>query len=560
MQQLKIQILILSLFVLAFTYSTFSQPAGMRYTPVISSLQNPVEIVSPNDDTHRLFVVEKQGAIKVYNQAYEYLADFLKVDGITSSGERGLLSMAFHPSYKTNGLFFVYYTNSQGSIEVASYKVSNDMNIANPASKKVIITIPHPGAANHNGGRLSFGTDGYLYFGTGDGGGGGDPNNNAQNGTSLLGKMLRINVDIPNPPLNYSIPDDNPFINNPAIADEIWAFGLRNPWRWSFDRLTGDMWIADVGQGAREEINVAKAGNTKGLNYGWRCYEGTRAYNLSNCAAADQYVSPVFEYPHYQTAGGYAVTGGFVYRGLEYPGFYGYYIFADYQSRNHWVIKDSSDSWQAIKLNGLTPMSISGFGEAQDGSIYACSLSLGIVYKLEPLTGVIFQILNFTATANNNIIDLNWSAVEQELQYYEVERSLDSLNFELVGTLPAQNLTTVNNYRFTDFASDSKIFYRLRSVNKDGRWDYSSTITVFNRPGEQFIFPTTITNNIISIFLPGAFDQLEVFSMTGALVIKKDIRGMIGRIDIPVYNLVRGLYMVRLVRGSEKRVQRILIL
>ena len=560
MQQLKIQILILSLFVLAFTYSTFSQPAGMRYTPVISSLQNPVEIVSPNDDTHRLFVVEKQGAIKVYNQAYEYLADFLRVDGITSSGERGLLSMAFHPSYKTNGIFFVYYTNSQGSIEVASYKVSNDMNIANPASKKVIITILHPGAANHNGGRLSFGTDGYLYFGTGDGGGGGDPNNNAQNGTSLLGKMLRINVDIPNPPLNYSIPDDNPFINNPAIADEIWAFGLRNPWRWSFDRLTGDMWIADVGQGAREEINVAKAGNTKGLNYGWRCYEGTRAYNLSNCAAADQYVSPVFEYPHNQTTGGYAVTGGFVYRGLEYPGFYGYYIFVDYQSRNHWVIKDSSDSWQAIKLNGLTPMSISGFGEAQDGTIYACSLSLGIVYKLEPLTGVIFQILNFTATASNNIIDLNWSAVEQELQYYEVERSLDSLNFELVGTLPAQNLTTVNNYRFTDFASDSKIFYRLRSVNKDGRWDYSSTITVFNRPGEQFIFPTTITNNIISIFLPGAFDQLEVFSMTGALVIKKDIRGMTGRIDIPVYNLARGLYMVRLVRGSEKRVQRILIL
>ncbi|HUM65299.1 MAG TPA: T9SS type A sorting domain-containing protein, partial [Chitinophagaceae bacterium] len=150
-------------------------------------------------------------------------------------------------------------------------------------------------------------------------------------------------------------------------------------------------------------------------------------------------------------------------------------------------------------------------------------------------------------------------AVEQDLQYYEVERSLDSLNFEIVGTLPAQNLTTVNNYRFTDIASDSKIFYRLRSINKDGRWDYSSTITVFNQSSESFIYPSSISNNIISCFLPGGFDQLEAFSMTGVLVIKKDIRGMTGRIDISVFHLARGLYMVRLTRGSEKRVQRILI-
>lgn len=559
MHQLKIQIPIISLCLLAFAPSLSSQPV-IQYNPVISSLSNPVEIVSANDDSHRLFIVQKGGVIKVYNAFYNYLGDFLSVTGITTQGERGLLSLAFHPVYKSNGLFFVYYTNARGDIEIASYQVSSDPDIADPSSKKIIIAIPHPGAANHNGGKLAFGPDGYLYFATGDGGGSGDRSNNAQNGNSLLGKMIRIDINNVSPPLNYSIPADNPFVNDAAVADEIWALGLRNPWRWSFDRLTGDMWIADVGQNAREEINFARAGENKALNYGWRCYEGNRPYNTNNCQAIDQYTAPIFDYPHNNTDGGYSVTGGFVYRGAEYPALNGYYVFADYVSGNQWVIKDSSNEWLTKKLTGNLPLNVSGFGEAQDGSLYACSLSSGIVYKLEAITSVVFQVLTFTGIVRNNIVELSWSMVEQSLKQYEVERSTDSLNFEQVGVVEAQNLATVNNYRFEDQVTTPKVFYRLRIINNDDKWDYSNTIAVTNHHSDElFIYPSLITNQIISCFIPGAFDQLQVFSMSGALVINKDIRGIAGRIDIPVANLAKGLYTVRIIRGSERKIQRIFI-
>src|SRR5436190_8054326 len=270
---------------------SFSQPT-INYRRVIGSLSAPVEMASAPDGSNRIFIVQKVGSIKVFDKSYNFLGDFVTVSGITINGERGLLSMAFHPDYKTNGLFFVYYTTTLGDIEVSRYKVSSNPNKADTTSRTIIITIPHRVAANHNGGKLGFGADGFLYFATGDGGNGGDPPNNSQNGKVLLGKMLRIDINHPNPPLNYSIPSDNPFVTDTTVADEIWAMGLRNPFRWSFDRRTYDMWIADVGQGAREEINFRKAGTTKGINYGWRCYEGKIAYNPAGCKPADQYISP----------------------------------------------------------------------------------------------------------------------------------------------------------------------------------------------------------------------------------------------------------------------------
>ena len=256
-----LQIVLLPAFVLFFQMIARSQPA-ITYEPLISSgLSSPMEIASaPGDAPGRLFIVEKGGTIKIWNGSEVLATPFLDISAITSDGERGLLSMAFHPDYASNGYFFVYYTNAGGSVTVARYIVSSDPDIAEPEPNPAapLITIPklYP---NHNGGHLQFRTEGmtnYLYFATGDGGGSNDPDNNAQNPASLLGKMIRMNVD--------AIP----------VTTELWAIGLRNPFRWSFDRSTGDIWIGDVGQGEKEEVNFREAGSS-GANYGWPCYEGT---------------------------------------------------------------------------------------------------------------------------------------------------------------------------------------------------------------------------------------------------------------------------------------------
>ncbi len=557
------RIIIITVFIgssLAQTLQLAAQPT-IQYRPVINALNSPVDIVHANDQSNRLFIVEKGGTIKVYDQCFGYTGDFLQVAGVSTLGERGLLSLAFHPNYKTNGKFFIYYTNAQGNIEVSSYNVSTDPNKADPNSKKIIITIPHPGASNHNGGKLNFGPDGYLYFATGDGGGGGDQPNNSQNTNLLLGKMIRIDIDNTDPPLQYRIPSDNPFTNDAAVADEIWAIGLRNPWRWSFDRLTGDLWIGDVGQNAREEINFLKTGQHRGVNYGWRCYEGLITYNANGCQAMSQYITPIFDYRHNNTDGGFCVTGGYVYRGKEFPALNGYYIFTDYVSGNHWTISNPGNNRLVEKLTGNLPGNITAYGEGEDGSLYACSLTPGTVYKIEALSGVAFQLLSFTGAVRNNIAELNWSASEQNLQQYEVESSGDSINFERKTVIPAKNSGAGNIYSFTDqlLPGIEKIFYRLRVLDNNGKWDYSNTIAVTNHLSEEkFIFPSVISNGVISCFIPTPHDLLQVFSINGTLVIKKDIRSLTGRIDIPVFSLAKGMYFVK-ISGSSSRTQRIFL-
>ena len=242
-----------------------AQTPTIDFNPVISTdLNTPVDIVNASDNTNRLFIVSQKAAtIRAYDAAYNFLGTLVTVTDVGTSGsEEGLLSLAFHPNYETNRLFFVYYTNTDGDLELARYetKVSN-VNEADPLSKTIILTISHPGQGNHNGGKLNFGTDGYLYFATGDGGGGGDPNSNAQNGNNLLGKMIRINVDHGQTD-PYTSPATNPYTSDPSVLDEIWAMGLRNPFRWSFDRANGEMWIGDVGQGSWEEINFKSGPET----------------------------------------------------------------------------------------------------------------------------------------------------------------------------------------------------------------------------------------------------------------------------------------------------------
>jgi glucose/arabinose dehydrogenase len=294
---------------------------------VASSLSYPVQVTHPGDDTDRLFIVEQSGKIKIVANGNILSQPFLNIQSlIFFEGERGFLGLAFHPHYETNGFFYVNYTRAgDGATVIARYHVSADPNIADPNSALIIIVIPQP-YSNHNGGQVAFGPDGYLYIGMGDGGSGGDPNNYAQNIEILLGKMLRINVDSGLP---YTVPSDNPFVGK-AGMDEIWALGLRNPWRFSFDSATGDLYIGDVGQAIWEEVDFQAAGTPGGVNFGWRCREGAHPYSsLPPCNDANFLATlrdPITEYNHSE---GYSITGGFVYNGTAYPSMQGYYFFAD---------------------------------------------------------------------------------------------------------------------------------------------------------------------------------------------------------------------------------------
>ena len=340
----------------------------------------PVDIVNAGDS--RLFIVEQRGIIKIIDGNGQVLSTpFLDIDARVGSqgNEQGLLGLAFHPDYANNGFFYVNYTNNSGDTRIARFKVSADNpNVAYPNSEKLLLPVDQP-YSNHNAGDLTFGPDGYLYFGLGDGGSGGDPQNNGQTATAYLGKMLRIDVDNGDP---YAIPPTNPFKDTDFYLDEIWATGLRNPWRFSFDRLTGDLWIGDVGQDAWEEIDFQPASSTGGENYGWRCYEGNHVYSMSgSCPDMSQLTFPVAEYSH-SGGVGCSVNGGFVYRGQAYPALYGKYFYSDYCSGRFWTLTpDGQGGWDNEEvLNGANSTFVS-FGEDKDGELYVSALN-GNVYRL----------------------------------------------------------------------------------------------------------------------------------------------------------------------------------
>lgn len=366
---------------------------SLALQPVAGSFNRITDIAHAGDD--RLFIVEQRGVIIVLQTdgtRSTFLDIIAKVD--SAGNEQGLLGLAFHPNYATNGYFYVNYTydppgSNPDRTRIERYRVSAvNPNAADPASATVILELEQD-FSNHNGGDLNFGPDGYLYAGLGDGGSGGDPNGRGQQLTTLLGKLLRLDVDLVSPHLpdcdisgagNYRIPADNPRRDGPGgrACDEIWALGLRNPWRFSFDRLTGDMWTADVGQNLWEEVNFEPAGSAGNRNYGWNCYEGSQPYSSSpSCQPPSAYTMPVYEYSH--SAGGTfncSVTGGYVYRGAQYPGLYGRYFFADYCSRVFWSLQGSGGAFTATR-HGTLPVtagqafnSPTTFGEGADGALY----------------------------------------------------------------------------------------------------------------------------------------------------------------------------------------------
>ncbi len=348
-----------------------------------SGFDRPVDITSAGDD--RLFVTEQDGTIRIIDASGNVLSTpFLDIDGRVDSGgnEEGLLGLTFDPDYATNGYFYVNYTaTGGGATRISRFSTSLNPNIADASSEIILFTIGQP-YNNHNAGDLTFGPDGYLYFGLGDGGAGGDPGNRAQNPVNFLGKMLRIDVSTPSGSLNYTIPADNPFVGDASTLDEIWALGLRNPWRFSFDRLTNDMWIADVGQDDWEEIDVQPAASTGGENYGWRCYEGYDPFITGGCPPASSLTEPVHVYAN-NFSTGCSVTGGFVYRGTMQPGLYGYYVYADFCTGRFWTIApDGFGGWNNADAGNYSNQEYSTFGEDKDGELFVAGLSNGQIYRV----------------------------------------------------------------------------------------------------------------------------------------------------------------------------------
>jgi hypothetical protein len=388
-------------------------PPQIAINPFAQGLDFPVAIAHAGDT--RLFVAEQEGYIRIVTADGTVLPDpFLDIhERVTFGGEQGLLGLAFHPNYDENGYFYVNYIDSGGDTNISRFQVTADPNVADPASEVIVLEVEQP-FDNHNGGDVHFGLDGYLYISLGDGGSGGDPLNNAQRLDNLLGKILRIDVDGSQP---YAVPPDNPFAQDGKAntLGEIWVYGLRNPWRFSFDRSTGDMYLGDVGQGTQEEVDFQPADSPGGENYGWSCFEGTLLYNVERCrllflpvvqsdsggppgesAGATPasglwpYVAPIFDYPHYDDDNnflGCVVTGGYVYRGSDYPALVGYYVFGDFCSGRFWLLQRLNENeWQAIPQSQFN-ISPSAFGENAAGELYVADWN-GSLLKVDVVADV----------------------------------------------------------------------------------------------------------------------------------------------------------------------------
>jgi glucose/arabinose dehydrogenase len=390
-----------------FLSVTAAAQGPLTTTLVVNGLASPLFVTHAPGDPTRLFVVEKAGRIRIVQSGTLLPTPFLDLSSLVNSTtlEWGLLGMCFDPGYATNGYFYVNYNSGGGGdTNIARFQVTADPNVASLASRTTILFLAQP-SPNHRGGWLGFGPDGYLYDSQGDGGGQNDPSNRAQNLALLQGKLLRLDVsgdDFPaDPNKNYRIPPTNPFVGQAGVAPEIFAYGLRNPWRCSFDRLTHDLWIADVGQNAREEVDVLPAG-TSGQNFGWRCMEGTLCTGMTGCTCfAPSLTPPVHEYTH---SFGVSITGGHVYRGSAIAGLQGTYFFADWASGRVWTLR-----WNGSTVSELTERtaeldppgtltlgSIAGFGEDAGGELYVCDLSGGELFKIVPDVDVTPPVVTIT--------------------------------------------------------------------------------------------------------------------------------------------------------------------
>jgi len=530
------------LFLILFNYTANSQ---IGYQTITTGLSGPIDIAippnaSPANGSTRMFIAQQNGLIRLWNgTSFSDLVNLSSV--IISGGEQGLLSMTFHPSYNgtTNRDFFVYYNRSpDGALTVARYRTDpSDPNAIDPAGGTVLITpIDHP-LSNHNGGDLNFGPDGFLYLSTGDGGGAGDPGENAQNPSSLLGKFLRIDV-------NAAIP----------IIPTVVDIGLRNPFRWSFDKNTGDAWIGDVGQSAWEEISFKPAGSS-GLNFGWDCYEGDSPFELTvDCPAAASITFPSHVYPN---ADGQAVIGGFVYRGTEISALQGWYVATDYYTGR--IFRRSPGGTWFTQTGGQT--GISSFGEAPDGTLYAISQFTGTMYKLIVTGALPVKLISFSGKRNADISELSWkTATEYNTVRFSIEFSSTASNFQNAGIVIASRDPNGSNYSFQHhFNSNSDLYYRLAIEEDDGQIAYSSIIRLSSRKKGFKIYPTLINNGILNIQTETPASKLQIMSANGVMVFQKEMNGFTGTTTIFIPQFSKGVYIVQLHLNDGIKSEKIII-
>lgn len=431
---------------------------------VATGFQQPLNIQNAGDD--RLFIVEQGGKIKILQpDGTIESTPFLDLSSaISTGGERGLLGLAFSPDYSNDGYFYVYYTNSGGDSQLSRFSVNtSDANQADASSETQLLNISQP-FSNHNGGYIAFGSDGMLYVGTGDGGSGGDPNDNAQNLNVLLGKMLRLDVNSPAP----YIPTDNPYASHTNAQDEIWARGLRNPWKFSFDSESGELWIGDVGQGEFEEIN--KTSNTGGLNFGWRCYEGNSVYDSSgNCPDDSELTFPLAEYSHNNDGlSKCSITGGYVYRGSEYPNLQGKYIFADYCSDEIGMV----DATGTITYFGpFEGNNFSSFGIDNNQNLYVCGIQSGKIFKITDANLSVSMVRDKSIVLYPNPSDslLHIQGKEPITKVFVYTLEGKKVGHQLYKG--AQNKVTFKN--FNRFAAG---LYFIKVQNKSGNWQTGSVL------------------------------------------------------------------------------------
>jgi len=439
---------------------------------------DPLDLQNSGDGTNRIFVVERAGRIKVFpnSSSVTSLKTYLDIiDRVSGGGEMGLLGLAFHPDYENNGYFYVNYTVSNPrKTRISRFNVSaTNPDSADKNSEVILLTFNQP-FSNHNGGWIGFGPDdGYLYIGAGDGGSGGDPQNNGQSIVTFLGKILRIDIDNLDPGLEYAIPADNPFVDSTgSVVKEIYAWGMRNPWRNSFDPVTGWLWSADVGQNLWEEIDIIE----NGKNYGWRCYEGTHTFNTSGCNYPE-YIDPVWEYSHGQ---GCSITGGYVYRGPSVPELTGKYIYADYCTRTVW----------SLEYDGITPPdnqtlltatgSVVSFGIDEKSELYVVTFSPDRIYRFSPTVTLIAPTdldgeSNITlGSPPQVIVDLWWNDNSNNEDGFIIERKKDDGDFIFIGT----SVVNVAFYLDENVMDTTTYTYRVKAFNATDTSGYSNEFTI----------------------------------------------------------------------------------
>ncbi|HQV51475.1 MAG: PQQ-dependent sugar dehydrogenase [Flavobacteriales bacterium] len=515
------------LLLLVFLPATFAYsqtPVSINLQSFATGLPSVVDLAHAGDE--RLFAVLQPGTIRIINADGTVVpTPFLDITSrVNSGGEQGLLGLAFDPNYVQNGFFYVNYIfgSGNGNTRISRFQVSSDPNVALDTTEQVIYTWPQP-YSNHNGGDLDFGPDGYLYVGFGDGGSAGDPEGRAQDVSNPLGDMIRI--DVSDPDTIYTIPPTNPFANVTANSDtlpEIWASGLRNPFRWGFDALSGDLWIGDVGQNAYEEVDFWPAGNNSHPNFGWRCYEGLHPYNTTGCLPIANYVAPVSEHAQ-STFGWYSVIGGRVYRGQEFPRLEGRYIYTDYVGGDFFsLLPDGIGGWVREEIRNSTTTGYTCIAENNDGELFVTNITSGIVYR------IVDACPQDAPTVDQNTNTLT-SSQATAYQWY--------LNGQAITGATDQTLDVV----------ESGTYYVVATVGPNCQLASDTVEVIFNGIGGTVhtsleIYPNPAKERIVVNGLPAMVTLIKLFDVSGRELLNSSARSVNGSTTVNVSDISTGRY------------------